>query len=107
MSTRRYADLRKRARTLEHDIDQKLVALNRLNQSVSNGRPALGVSADLGGRRAADRQPLLDSEDGASSADPSARFERLRAELQTALASLGDINEQVRRDGMQPIGAVA
>ena len=89
-----YSDLRKQARTLEHDIDKKLLLLNKLNVSIGSsnvGGGGGGAHWSAGGGTG-DRQPLIDT-----ATRPPHQFDALSNDLHASIAQLTDINDQVRR----------
>ena len=96
-------ELRKRARHLENEIDSKLVSLNKLGISLGSTRTRFDVNyasrwvvcftcfirlthGYLSFSSSVEKAPLLSSQTA---------FESLSAELESLLAKLNEINDQV------------
>jgi hypothetical protein len=84
--------LRKQARTLEHDIDKKLLLLNKLNVSIGSSNVSGGGAHWSAGGGTGDRQPLIDT-----ATRPPHQFDTLSNDLHASIAQLTDINDQVWR----------
>jgi len=82
--TQNWEELRKRARQLENEIDSKLVSLNKLGISLGGTHARFDVN--YASSSGVEKTPLLSSQ---------TTFESLSAELESLLAKLNEINDQM------------
>lgn len=78
-----WEEFRKQARVLENDLDQKLVALNKLGFSVGGTAPRLDVNFD---KDAAEKAPLISTQN---------TFQSLSSEIEQVIGKLTEINDQM------------
>ncbi|KAL7635654.1 UNVERIFIED_CONTAM: hypothetical protein RMT77_013471 [Armadillidium vulgare] len=86
-----FEELRKKARQLEHEIDNKLVAFSKLAASYGS------VNASVNSDRDSDTSPLLTGDQ---------KYETISTELEQLLSALSEINERMNNSAQNSFESV-